>query len=113
MIKIKQKDVKGGRWFQAEEENGQLLGFATSSLNENNQVVLDSIHVVPIARKKGIGTALLDSVLKWGNEEGVNEVVGEFFPEFRGGEDERAARKFYERRGISIDSENNLKGRVR
>ena len=112
MIKISQKSVKDGRWFQAEED-GQLLGFATSSLNENNQVVLYSTHVMPIDRKKGIGTALLDSVLKWGNEQGATEVVGEFIPEFRGGEDERAARKFYNKHGFSIDGDNNLSGRVR
>ncbi len=112
MIKISRKDVKDGKWFQA-EESGQLLGFATSRLNEDKQVVLDSIHIVPVARRKGIETALLDSVLKWGNEEGATEVVGEFFPEFRGGEDERAARKFYERHGISIDNEDKLSGRIK
>ncbi len=112
MFKIIQKDVKDCKFFQA-EENGQLIGLAVSSINENRQVVLDSIHIIPGARRGGVGSALLNSVIKWGKEEGIDEVVGEFSPEFRGGEDEKAARKFYEKHGFTIDEENNLRGRVK
>ena len=113
MGRIIQSDANGARYFEAKSDNNETVGFAVSSIDSNGKLSLDSIHVIPGIRKNGVGSILLDAVISWGISEGANELVGEFFPEFRGGKDEEDARKFYAKNGINIDGENNLRGRIR
>ena len=111
MAEIYQRDVNGARFFQA-EEGGTTKGFAVSSLGNDGQLILDSIHVVPPARGKGIGSALLSAVFDWGKEKGASEITGDFYPEFKGGNDEKAAREFYRKHGVEICSDGKLKRKI-
>ncbi len=111
MAKIEQRDIEGAHWYQV-KEGGETVGFAISSLDSQGKVVLDSIHVIPGRRKSGVGSALLGAVKSWGKDKGATKIMGGFSPEFRGGEDEEAARKFYARHGITITEEDKLEGDI-
>lgn len=114
MANILQSDAQdGARLFTAKDASGESIGFALSSLDKNGKLCLDSIHVIPKARRGGVGGALLRAVISWGINNGAQELTGEFYPEFRGGADETAARMFYDKNNIQIDEDNNLRGRLR
>ena len=112
MTEIHQRDIGDGRWFEARDPQQRLEGLAVVSLQEKG-LNLDTIHVVPIARRKGIATILLEAIFKWGKENGAEEITGDFSPEYIGGQDEFNARLFYKKHGIEITADNKLKGKVK
>ncbi len=106
-MEIKNREANDAEWFEAKSD-GEIVGFAIASEQGRKKVKLDDIHVIPGMRKKGIGEKLLASIIHWAKSRGASEIVGSFSPEFRGGKDEEAARKFYGSQGFDIDSEGNL-----
>jgi ribosomal-protein-alanine N-acetyltransferase len=55
----------------------QILGFAAATLlldQQENRCELDSIAVLPTARRKGLGAALLNAVLDWAANQGAHHL---------------------------------------
>ena len=63
--------------------SGSVIGFAAASLlldppatpSPENRCELDSMAVHPIARRHGIGSALLKAVLSWASEQGCRHLT--------------------------------------
>ena len=113
MSSIHEKDAPDGKTrIVTHQEKGETNGFAMGTITDGNQLYLDNIHTIPAARGKGIGSIILHALFGWAQSHGCNEVTGDFFPEFKGGADEEAARKFYAKHGIKIDDQNRLHGKI-
>lgn len=112
MPRIIQKPVKGGQWFEYHDDN-ELSGFGVAQLSDDKTLILESIHVIPGRRKRGIGSRLLESIINWGKDQGAQKLEGEFKPEYgRGSESEKAAKSFYNKNEISIDEKDHLSRRL-
>lgn len=113
MIEIEQRDLNGARLFTADTgKSGFKEGFAMASLN-GNELVLDSIHVIPGSRKNGLGSELIKAILAWGKSKGALSITGDFDPEYKGGLDEENARSFYKKCQIIITDDNKLIGEIK
>lgn len=112
MAYVIQEDVNAKKWFKIFDDDDSFAGLAVSRI-DGSKLMLDSISIIDGKRGNGIGGMLLDAVKDWGMQNGCSEIQGDFFPEELGGELEGYARRFYAKNGINIDSENNLKGRLR
>lgn len=112
MPKIEQSDANGARFFKVKNQSGEVEGFGISSLTNDNQLKVDTIQVIPGARKKGVGGAILGAIIGWGKAKGARKITGEFFPEYRGGKSEEELREFYKKRGIHVDEKGNLIGKI-
>jgi ribosomal-protein-alanine N-acetyltransferase len=61
----------------AAEAGSELLGFACASLlldGQENRAELDTVAVVPAARRQGIGAALVRAILAWAAGAGARQV---------------------------------------
>jgi len=106
------KKVGNLQGFHASDQKGGINGLGVASIGKDGNLIIGSIHVIPAARRRGVGASILDAIKKYGKECGAKELTGDFFPEFRGGKDEAAARKFYRKHGIEITSEGKLKAKL-
>jgi ribosomal-protein-alanine N-acetyltransferase len=88
-------DVRNRRYLAAEDGSGGLLGWA-GVLIAGNQAEILTIGVVPTARRRGIGTKLLDALVDQARQRRVREL----FLEVR--VDNDAARLLYERNGFVV-----------
>lgn len=96
--------------FFAESNQTGILGSVFAGLVDET-VRLDSIQANPPVRGQGIGSALLAAVLKWGREKGAKTIIGEFVPDpFSKPKD---VEKFYNKFGIQIDENGNLRGDIK
>lgn len=82
----------GARCWVAEDQ-GRLRGFLVARVTTGEMEVLN-LAVAADARRKGIGGALLQEAISWGEEMGARRV----FLEVRAGNS--TARQFYERNGF-------------
>lgn len=112
MREIEEKNIEGGRWFQRKNDRGEISGVLISSIS-GRKLLLEHFQVNKKERNKGVGSSLMGAAFDWGKKNGALEIVGEFVPEGRGGQDEKVAREFYKKHGIEIDEKGNLRGRIK
>lgn len=103
MISLLEADIDHGIRVTAKEADN-TVGFGMATL-QGPVLFLDSIHVIPPFRGKGLGTAIIDACIKWGQQQGAQFLKGEFKPEFG---NETLVRPFYEKKGIEITPEGKL-----
>jgi ribosomal protein S18 acetylase RimI-like enzyme len=88
--------VESGAWFLAQNE-GVAVGVAaviSSAALEDSTRQLISMWVAPNARRRGIGTRLIDAVITWARAEGIREL------QLQVTDRNEIARRFYERFGF-------------
>jgi GNAT superfamily N-acetyltransferase len=85
-------------------ENGEIVGFAQMNPEDQKKAELDRIIVFPDYARRGIGTLLLNEVMKDQKRRGVNTLV------VNAGREETHARRFYEKnqfkqvREVTVDA---------
>ncbi|MBW3096736.1 GNAT family N-acetyltransferase [Pseudohoeflea coraliihabitans] len=74
-----QNTVKHGYPYLAAEQEGQILGFAYAGAFRTrpayNWICEDSIYLAPEARGKGVGSALLASLIERCTEKGLRQMI--------------------------------------
>lgn len=110
MFKIVQKELSDGARFDAQGDNGDILGSAFAGLTED-RVVLDSIQTNLGERKRGIGSALLAAVIGWGKSQGARKLIGEFAPDCT--TNPLDVMNWYRKRGIEVAGDGKLIGEVK
>jgi ribosomal-protein-alanine N-acetyltransferase len=88
-------DKRNRYYIAAEHGTGGLLGWAGVLIAADQAEIL-TIGVVPDARRRGIGTRLLDALVRFAIERGANEL----FLEVR--VDNQPAQLLYERNGFAV-----------
>ena len=108
MAKITKRKFEDATMFIAENGNGKFLGSAIVAGRQGDQTAnLDSIQTNYHDRGQGVGSTLLSAVIGYALEIGANILTGEFKPECTANPKE--VRKFYEKRGFTIDEKGNLR----
>ena len=85
-------------------ENGEIVGFAQVNPGDQKAAELDRIIVFPDYARRGIGTLLLNEVMRDQKRRGINTIV------VNAGREETHARSFYEKnqfrqvREVSVDA---------
>ena len=85
-------------------ENGEIVGFAQVNPDDQKKAELDRIVVFPDYTRRGIGTLLLNEVMRDQKRRGVNTIV------VNAGHEETHARRFYEKnqfrqvREVAVDA---------
>ncbi len=81
-------------------ENDKIIGIATVSVHMGpiirKNVYLEDFVTDASVRGKGIGSAIWDEIIKWGQEKGCNNL------EFTCGNGREAAQEFYKNHGAEI-----------
>ena len=81
-------------------EDDKIIGIATLSIHMGpiirKNVYLEDFVTDSSVRGKGVGSALWDEIIKWGQEKGCNNL------EFTCGNGREAAQKFYQNHGATI-----------
>jgi RimJ/RimL family protein N-acetyltransferase len=88
--------IEAGAWFIAHEGDdpvGIAAAIRDPELDESDRQLI-SMWVVPEARNRGIGAGLVDAVMTWAREEGVQEL------QLQVTEDNHAAKHLYEQSGF-------------
>jgi len=80
-------------------DDGNLVGFAQTILQDGSTAELDRIFLFPAHTGRGIGTQLLDKTLEILKKEGVIKLT------VKAGRYEASARRFYEKNGFQIIEE--------
>lgn len=83
---------------QIAEENGQVVGYTLSSVSSGS-ATLGRLAVVPLARRRGIGAALLSDAARFALRSGANTIA------LCTQEDNATSRRLYVRAGLSELSE--------
>jgi len=110
MFRIVRKELSDGVRFDAQRDNGDILGSAFVGLTED-RVVLDLIQTNLGEREKGIGGALLAAVIDWGRLQGVERLTGDFAPDCT--INPAKLMGWYWKRGIEVDGNGKLVGEVK
>jgi len=84
-------------------ENNEILGFAQTIQRDANTAELDRIMIFPQHARKGIGTQLLQQVLKDQKQKGNSTIIVNTEKE------ENRARRFYEKNGFKQIKEAPIK----
>lgn len=88
--------------------DGTRLGTVVGRiLRRKNQGVLDSIFVFPDSRNCGVGTALLQEIIRYMYDERAEVITGTFFPEK--GQDPDNVKAFYHKNGFQVNGLSLLK----
>lgn len=88
-------DKRHRAYVAAEDDRGELLGWA-GILIAGDQAEILTVGVVPVARRRGIATKLLDVLVQRAREHGAREL----FLEVR--VDNDPAQRLYEREGFAV-----------
>lgn len=99
---------ESGHKFVYKNDDGDILGYIAIALAGANTLRIDSLQVILPARRQGIARTLLLEAIDFGKLNGASKLVGDFEPEYRTEESERAAKRFYESLGIKILKGNKL-----
>lgn len=109
MFRIVRKELSDGPRFDAQGNNGDILGAAFVRL-VSDEVILDSIQTNLGERKRGVGDALLTAVISWGKSQGAKKLTGEFAPDCTVNPAEII--EWYKKRGIEVNEEDSLIGYI-
>lgn len=86
-------DHRGSKTWVA-EEGDQIAGFLVAQRTSDEDVYIVTIDVASASRRRGVGSALMEAVEKWGRKQGARLISLE------AAVDNQAARAFYERHGF-------------
>ena len=89
-------------FYLAFQEKRDIVGFAQFMHQNNNIVELDRIIVFPQNTRKGIGTQLLNRIIKDQQRKGTKTIMVDT------GKDESHAKQFYEKNGFKPTKETSM-----
>ncbi len=69
-----QSQMQNGHQFFVAEVDDNVVGFASTSIQESNIYKLNKLYVLPLTQKNGAGKALLQRVIAFTKENGGKEI---------------------------------------
>jgi len=99
---LKAADSGKSTFYLALENRGKILGFAQTVESGDEATELDRIVVFPESTRQGLGTRLLDRIVKDLTRKGYRRLV------VNAGKDETHAKRFYEKNGFRQVGETSM-----